>query len=783
MKDCLSKGISNHLRSGTIVLGAAVLILTGFLVHKAAAFCESRTDSECHPEIVRTTLNFLRPTILETIAREVNGPDSGLLDRIDTANHFDECNFDGSIEQMNLRYLQPYTNVFGTFVAGVVPYLSPFGSPFGPVPSVAVPDVFAAATRWAFALHAVHDFYSHANWVEMGLTSPSDLIDAGLGPWTNFQSDFDGTPVRSNIIATQQNVLALPSGWTHTLPAGTRVPLVQTSDGRTLRLLITGAVGAPFQHCPVALSHDDVLNKDNSTRPFYPEALRMAKAQTRHEWCRLLHMAREHVGLAAASVPIALWVAPGASPHPQDTPCAAPSTEGSIEVSVRISSIRVDDDLDDGPGELNLVFALFTDDFRRSIRTQTDVISINSGEFVSGDKLPAALSICIDAGQQLVATVQGWDDDDDPAPRGDLDDDDDDILSGVTYTVGRGSNLAAGTGVGVFERRSDNDANDDLNVVFEVSAGPTDTDNDGLSLCQERAAGTNPLNPDTDGDGLRDGDELAQGTDPLVADSMFEYAAKIVCGIQKDPKDMRLTRGFYATAINIHNPNQNEVKFFKKLALTFPPGDQRPGQIMPVSDDKLRNDEALEVDCMDIERKLFPKGLPPPGYIKGFVVIQSRESLDITAVYTTASLNARGDVVSQSGIHVERIHERLVGLPKLPDLIPKPKGAPPHTASHFCVIRDGKLVVTVRNQGPGPAGASRTAVDFFEFGKFSRSTDALGLPVPNDTELLFDVPKGCLSPSGLPDCRFRITVDAPPSSVAETNEANNTAEGECIFVP
>ena len=52
---------------------------------------------------------------------------------------------------------------------------------------------------------------------------------------------------------------------------------------------------------------------------------------------------------------------------------------------------------------------------------------------------------------------------------------------------------------------------------------------------------------------------------------MFEYVAKLVCGLQRNPEDMRLTRGFYASTINIHNPNDHEVEFFKKLALRFPP--------------------------------------------------------------------------------------------------------------------------------------------------------------------------------------------------------------------
>jgi hypothetical protein len=140
-------------------------------------------------------------------------------------------------------------------------------------------------------------------------------------------------------------------------------------------------------------------------------------------------------------------------------------------------------------------------------------------------------------------------------------------------------------------------------------------------------------------------------------DFRFEYAAKLLCGVQRDPEDMRLAPGFYATTINIHNPHNEPVVLFKKLALTFPPGEQRPGQIMPIATDRLGPDEALAVDCVDIRNRLFPEGLPTP-YIEGFVVIQSAQSLDVTAVYSTAAVDERGTVTSHSSIHVEQVRER-----------------------------------------------------------------------------------------------------------------------------
>src|SRR5262245_30388901 len=103
----------------------------------------------------------------------------------------------------------------------------------------------------------------------------------------------------------------------------------------------------------------------------------------------------------------------------------------------------------------------------------------------------------------------------------------------------------------------------------------------------------------------------------------FEYAAKIVCGAQEDPKDMRLARGFYATTINVHNPNAELAKFFKKLALTIPPGDQQPGKIIPIATDRLEYDQALAVDCDDVVRRAFGGAMPGP-FFEGFIVIQSQ---------------------------------------------------------------------------------------------------------------------------------------------------------------
>jgi hypothetical protein len=144
-----------------------------------------------------------------------------------------------------------------------------------------------------------------------------------------------------------------------------------------------------------------------------------------------------------------------------------------------------------------------------------------------------------------------------------------------------------------------------------------------------------------------------------ILQERFEYPAKIVCGIQKDPRDMRLARGFYATTINVHNGNNKTAVLFKKLALSFPPAEQKPGNVLKITRDELESDQALKVDCPDVQRRLFPNGFPN-GYIEGFVVIRSTERLDVTAVYTTANLDARGSIGSHSGIDVEDVREREI---------------------------------------------------------------------------------------------------------------------------
>ena len=105
-----------------------------------------------------------------------------------------------------------------------------------------------------------------------------------------------------------------------------------------------------------------------------------------------------------------------------------------------------------------------------------------------------------------------------------------------------------------------------------------------------------------------------------------EYAVKTICG---NPDRPALANGTYFTAINVHNPGSEPVRS-AKLATTL--GGQQPGAISPFWDSALKPDQALEIDCTDLFRRIQLR----TRFIKGFVVIQSPSDLDVVGVYTAA---------------------------------------------------------------------------------------------------------------------------------------------------
>ena len=123
---------------------------------------------------------------------------------------------------------------------------------------------------------------------------------------------------------------------------------------------------------------------------------------------------------------------------------------------------------------------------------------------------------------------------------------------------------------------------------------------------------------------------------------VFEYAVKVVCGKQ-DPSSDILAGGRYFTAVNIHNPRRTTAVLRRKVAIAGP---GEPGRVSGFVEMRLRNDEALEIDCRLVHRQADAE------WVKGFLVIQSSQELDVVAVYTTSS----GDYATS--FHTERVPVR-----------------------------------------------------------------------------------------------------------------------------
>jgi hypothetical protein len=237
----------------------------------------------------------------------------------------------------------------------------------------------------------------------------------------------------------------------------------------------------------------------------------------------------------------------------------------------------------------------------------------------------------------------------------------------------------------------------------------------------------------------------------------FQYAAKFVCGRSEGEA---VARGAYFTAVNVHNPTNQEVSFRKKVAVGLP--QQQPGPVSKFHDGRLGPDQALEIDCRDI----FQLAEAPAEFLKGFVVIESDVELDVVVVYTAAGAQEQVET-----LHLERVPPRRREL-GLPDLVPIPD---PDPNVGFC-RRDpqGRLIVTVGNQGTADAPTSTTRVEFFPGGVVDVPTPPIpagGAPVDLPPII---IPAACFDP----DCDFRITVDAN-NQVNESDEGNNTASGLC----
>jgi hypothetical protein len=171
--------------------------------------------------------------------------------------------------------------------------------------------------RYGELLHPIQDFYAHSNWPELGVAGylpESALFDTGLGEWWEPTQDYQQHPTFPQVVVAQGEASAVPSGWTVSYLQGPDA----TARGKIMRIqangvekggLISGVAGdGPDEaHDDVYWWHSDQsstsyplrwrgVNKDDSSRLCYTQAVNLALLQTTHEWDRLVSLIRAQNG-------------------------------------------------------------------------------------------------------------------------------------------------------------------------------------------------------------------------------------------------------------------------------------------------------------------------------------------------------------------------------------------------------------------------------------------------------------------------------------------------------
>lgn len=139
------------------------------------------------------------------------------------------------------------------------------------------------------------------------------------------------------------------------------------------------------------------------------------------------------------------------------------------------------------------------------------------------------------------------------------------------------------------------------------------------------------------------------------------YAAKFICGVQRDPSIKIVPdaqAGHYSTKVNVHNNTGITINFRKKIIQLK--GGQVPIEPQFKTFEALKSDWAMEVVCRDIYKHLnipiWPDVDVIPPYIEGFVILEVYfapvptsppvDPLDVAAIYTYRAEPAGTDAVA-----------------------------------------------------------------------------------------------------------------------------------------
>jgi len=129
-----------------------------------------------------------------------------------------------------------------------------------------------------------------------------------------------------------------------------------------------------------------------------------------------------------------------------------------------------------------------------------------------------------------------------------------------------------------------------------------------------------------------------------MPEQIYSYSVKFVCGTQESTRDCTSVRpGVYSTEINIHNFKNAEAhiqKYVLPIVFAGKPPVREPEYVKPVGQHEitLPPQTATMDDCCSISQLLHNAPLPLMPLTIGFLVIESSQELNVTAVYTVSDL-------------------------------------------------------------------------------------------------------------------------------------------------
>ncbi len=145
----------------------------------------------------------------------------------------------------------------------------------------------------------------------------------------------------------------------------------------------------------------------------------------------------------------------------------------------------------------------------------------------------------------------------------------------------------------------------------------------------------------------------SETADAQPSQSFYSYAAKYVCGWNPSnigflsptasPRgEATVKLGNYATEINIYNPQQRDQEIKKRVIVLyrsdaiFPPIGREPNVLTEIGGEVITLPvfHATLDDCNQLYQLAGIPVVNPPILIIGYLVIQSPQELDVTAVYT-----------------------------------------------------------------------------------------------------------------------------------------------------